>query len=75
MSIKEVKNGILRWHGRINEAKLPYETKKPIILTRKHRLVELTILDCHESVKHDGERETLAEFRSMYWTEGGKTCC
>ena len=67
MSIKEDKNS-----DRINEAKLPYETKKPIILTRKHRLVELTILDCHESVHHDGERETLAEFRSMYWTKGGK---
>ena len=29
-------------------------------------------MDCHDSVKHDGERETLAEFRSMYWTQGAR---
>ena len=41
-------NEIYRCKGRLSNANdIPYETRSPIILARKHKLNELIILDCH----------------------------
>ena len=55
-------NDIYRCEGRLSNAKsIPYETRSPIILTRKHKLTELIVLDCHQRLKHAGQRQTLTE--------------
>ena len=60
-------NGFIRCKGRLSSANLPYEAKEPYYLYRSHKLVELMVLDCHEKVKHNGQRQTLAEFRCSFW--------
>ena len=55
-------NEIYRCEGRLSNAKsIPYETRSSIILTRKHKLTELIVLDCHQRLKHAGQRQTLTE--------------
>ena len=60
-------NGILRVGGRIENAPLPYETRYPILLPREHHLTRLIVRKSHETVKHNGVRETLNELRSEFW--------
>ena len=55
--LRLVKDGheIYRCEGRLSNAKnLPYETRSPILLARKHKLTELIVLDCHQRLKHVG---------------------
>jgi hypothetical protein len=42
------------------------------LLPRKHHFTELVILNCYETVKHNGIRETLTELRSNYWIQKGR---
>ena len=63
----EDKAGVLRCKGRIENSTLPYSAKVPVLLPRKHNFTNLVILNCHESVKHNGVRETLTEVPSNYW--------
>ena len=68
----EDKAGVLRCKGRIENSTLPYSAKFPVLLPRKHNFTSLVILNCHESVKHNGVRETLTEERSNYWIIKGR---
>lgn len=43
-----------------------------VLLPKKHRFTELVILDSHETVKHNGVRETLTEVRANYWIIKGR---
>ena len=63
----EENDGIMRSHGRLMNAKLPYKTKVPIVLSRKHKLANLLVIDSHTKVLHNGVRQTLTELRSSYW--------
>ena len=66
-------NEIYRCEGRLSNANnIPYETRSPILLARKHKLTELIVLDCHQSLKHAGQRQTLTELRSRFWITKGK---
>ena len=61
-------NEIYRCEGRLsNTNNIPYETRSPILLPRKHKLTELIVLDCHHCLKHAGQRQTLTELRSQFW--------
>lgn len=64
--------GVLRCKGRIQNSSLPYSTKFPILLPRKHHYTKLVILHCHKTVKHNGIRETLTELRMNYWIVKGR---
>ena len=67
-------NDIYRCEGRLsNVINMPYETRSPILLTRKHKLTELIVLDCHQRLKHAGQRQTLTELRSRFWITTGKS--
>ena len=72
LKIFEDKAGVLRCKGRIENSTLPYSAKFPVLLPRKHHFTNLVILNCHESVKHNGVRETLTEVRSNYWIIKGR---
>ena len=62
LCLKVDENGLYRSTSRLNRAKLlPYNVQHPIILNRKHFLTNLIVLDVHERIKYNGERQTLAE--------------
>ena len=67
LCLKVDENALYRSTSRLNRAKsLPYNVKHPIILNRKHFLTNLIVLDVHERIKHNGERQTLPELEKNY---------
>ena len=60
-------NQLLRCKGRLEYASVSYNTNNPWILSKKHRFTELIVLHSHESVGHDGVRETLTHIRNQFW--------
>ena len=62
-----LKKGLLRFTGRLQNSSLPYCTKKPIFLANNHPLTRLYIERVHKLGLHWGARTTLAELRSKYW--------
>ena len=68
LNLKEDDEGIIRSRGRIKNV----NSKEPTMLDRAHKLTELIIWHCHKIVKHEGLRETLAEFQATYWVTQSK---
>ena len=59
LCLKVDENGLYRSTSRLNRAKsLPYNVQHPIILNRKHFLTNLIVLDDHEPIKRNSERQT-----------------
>ena len=73
LNLFEDEDGIIRSKGRITNSSLPYETRLPIMLSKTHKLSKLLVILCHHRVKHNGVRQTLAEFRSNYWLTQGRS--
>ena len=65
----------MRCSGRIQNSLLPYSTKCPVLLPKKHYFTCLIILDCHEKVFHNKVNETLTQLRSEYWVVKGRQAC
>ena len=65
--------GLWRCGGRLQNADLPFDTKRPIMLPRKHPLTTLIVLDAHQRVGHNGVKETLTEVRRRYWVVKGRS--
>ena len=63
---------IIRCKGRLQNSSLQYEAKCPILMPRDHYVTTLLIRRCHESVMHNGTKETLAELRSGFWVTKGR---
>ena len=59
--------GLWRCGGRLSNATLPYSTKHPVLLPRKHPITSLIVWDSHKRVQHNGVKETLTEIRTKYW--------
>ena len=53
----------------MKNAPVPEETKHPIWLPRYSPLTNLLIKDSHKKVMHNGTLETLAEFKTRFYTE------
>ena len=64
--------GLWRCKGRLGRAKIPFETKFPIIMPRSHHFTELLIREAHNNVYHNGVKETLSELRSRFWIVKGR---
>ena len=60
-------HGLFRCRGRFANSSLPCERKYPILLPTNSHLTILVIRDAHESVLHNGVRETVNEIRCKYW--------
>ncbi|XP_073838192.1 uncharacterized protein [Musca autumnalis] len=61
-------NNLMRVYGRIDAAScLPIETRRPIILSPKHRLAELIVVHEHKLMKHQNFEATIAAIRRRYW--------
>jgi hypothetical protein len=62
-----VKDGILLLGGRLQAAKLDFETKHQIILPSRHNVTESLIVDKHVSIGHMASHSVLYQLRSKYW--------
>ena len=56
--------GLIRYKGRLSNAELIlYSAKYRVLLPRSHPITALIIQRCHEAVRHNGVKETLAQLR------------
>ena len=66
-------DGLLRCDGRTRLADwLPYSTRFPIILPRKHEVTSLIVKHHHELRQHGGTNETLAALTERFWLESAR---
>ena len=72
LNLKFDKNGIIRCHGRLNNALLPEETITPVILPKGETFVRLMIEDHHKKHCHAGVNHTLSQIRNKYWIPKGR---
>ena len=57
---------MLRIDGRLENAALPLDTTYPLILTSKHALTRLIVLDEHVEAGHAGPSYTLMRTRQQF---------
>lgn len=66
--------GVMRVYGRIDNApSLPVFTKRPIILSKKHRLSFLIMKYFHEIHHHQFDELTVCEVRYRFWIISART--
>ena len=70
---KKDKDGLLRAHGRLqNASELSYDAKYPILLPKDHEITKLVISDRHERLGYGtGTEHLLAELRARFWVVKG----
>lgn len=67
-------DGILRLHGRLDEATyLPIQTRRPILLPPKHPMSALIMRHHHEKLHHQNSAVVLNEVRQKFWIPQPKT--
>ncbi len=66
-------DGVWRCGGRLANANLPFTTKHPALLDRRHVFTTLVVKDAHERVFHNGTKETLTQVRTQYWIVKGRS--
>lgn len=66
-------DGLLRVGGRLTEAQIELDAKKPLIIPGKHHIATLLVKHHHEKVRHQGRHYTEGAVRAAgYWIVGGK---
>ena len=63
---------ILRCGGRLSQAPLEYGAQFPIILPGSRDVTKLIVRKCHETVGHNGVKDTLTQLRDKYWLVKGR---
>ncbi|XP_042150458.1 uncharacterized protein LOC121838334 [Ixodes scapularis] len=67
--------GLLRVGGRLNNAQLSQEERRPLIIPGKHHVALLLVRYYHEQIKHQGRHITEGAIRSAgFWIIGAKRC-
>ncbi|XP_063826513.1 uncharacterized protein LOC135075998 [Ostrinia nubilalis] len=64
-------NDILRVGGRLQQSKLSYDNKHPMLMPHDSHLTRLIISEAHKATLHGGASLTLAHCRNMYWIVSG----
>ena len=65
-------DGTLRVGGRLGNAHISEEAKRPIILPKKHHVTDIIIRKYHEEVVHAGREHVLASIRQKFWIVKGR---
>ena len=63
---------VWRCRGRLANVDVPLSARFHILLDKEEALTRLTVMDCHERVKHGGVNSILTELRSSYWVVQGR---
>ena len=66
-------DSLLRVEGRLENAALPVNAKHPVILTGRHALTRLIVLNAHELTGHAGPRYTLTKILEKFWIIHGNS--
>ena len=66
-------DGLLRCHGRIENADLDENAKQPLLLPKADRFTELLIDTLHRKMYHSDVAQTLSQIRSKYWIPSGRS--
>lgn len=61
-----LEDGVLRVYGRIDEADVPWEQKRPIILPRECHITKLILLHYHEKFHHMNHETAINEIRQKF---------
>jgi hypothetical protein len=64
-------NGLLRVRGRLSDSSLPFESKHPVLLPRRHFITQLIIRDAHARLGHAGRGHVLSALRAKFWVIAG----
>ena len=67
-------NGLWRCGGRLQNADIPFASKHPILLPRKHPFTALIVLDAHQRVGHNGVKETLRGSPKVLGCKRSESC-
>ena len=62
-----LKDDIIRCHGRLENANLPYDTRYPVLLPRGHHYTRLLVLKCHNDIFHLGVSAVVNKLREIWW--------
>ena len=66
-------DALLRCDGRLQFADcLPWETRFPVILPRKHWVTTLIVKNAHEQCQHGGTNQVLSQISIRYWIISGR---
>ena len=65
--------GLWRCGGRLQSVDVPYATKHPLLMPRRHAFTVLLVREAHVRVLHNGVKETLTELRSKFWVVKGRS--
>ena len=60
-------DGVIRVGGRLHKAPIDSNAKHPVILPRKHHMVDLIIRHYHSLSGHSGTEYTLSLLREKFW--------
>ncbi|XP_041785595.1 uncharacterized protein LOC121600876 [Anopheles merus] len=63
---------VIRVGGRLNLSQLPYQSKHPTVLPKKHKFTRLLAEDYHQELKHASGRLLLSRIREQYWPLDGR---
>ena len=66
-------HGLLRCHGRLDNARLCENAKHPILLPKGHRYTDLIVERYHKESLHTGISQTLSLIRHRYWIPQGRS--
>ena len=72
LGIRMGNDGLLRCHGRLENANLGSISANPLLLPRKTTLTHLIIKNVHEQLLHSGVSHTLSQLRMLYWVPQGR---
>lgn len=65
-------DGIIRVGGRLQNSDCEYNKKHPIILSSKHKLTKLLLIQEHERLMHCGPTMLLSSIREQFWPIAGR---
>lgn len=65
-------DGLLRVGGRLQNAKIEFSQKHPILLPKDHHITSLIVRDIHLTTLHGGNNLTLATLRMQYWVPSAR---
>jgi transposase InsO family protein len=66
-------SGVLRVRGRLDNASIPVQKKKPVVLDYQHPFTRLLIKYYHEICGHHGHERIANEIRQLYYIPGLRT--
>ena len=68
-----IQDGLLRAQGRLKNSALCQTAKRPVILPKKGRVVDLLIEDFHRRAGHEGRQHVMADISRLYWVLGANS--